>query len=107
MDIMSVIEINKNNFEELVLKAEQPVLVDFWAPWCGYCRRIGPMLDQVAQQFEGRLVVGKINIDDEPQLADQYGVEVIPTLFLFRGGSAGEPIVNPGSKAQLIDWMGL
>ncbi|MBM6927184.1 thioredoxin [Pseudoflavonifractor phocaeensis] len=104
---MSVIEINKNNFEELVLKAEQPVLVDFWAPWCGYCRRIGPMLDQVAQQFEGRLVVGKINIDDEPQLADQYGVEVIPTLFLFRGGSAGEPIVNPGSKAQLIDWMGL
>ena len=107
MDIMSVIEINKNNVEELVLKAEQPVLVDFWAPWCGYCRRIGPMLDQVAQQFEGRLVVGKINIDDEPQLADQYGVEVIPTLFLFRGGSAGEPIVNPGSKAQLIDWMGL
>ena len=107
MDIMSVIEINKNNFEELVLKAEQPVLVDFWAPWCGYCRRIGPMLDQVAQQFEGRLVVGKINIDDEPQLADQYGVEVIPTLFLFRGGSAGEPIINPGSKAQLIDWMGL
>ena len=104
---MSVIEINKNNFEELVLKAEQPVLVDFWAPWCGYCRRIGPMLDQVAQQFEGRLVVGKINIDDEPQLADQYGVEVIPTLFLFRNGSAGEPIINPGSKAQLIDWMGL
>ncbi len=104
---MSVIDINKSNFEELVLKAELPVLVDFWAPWCGYCRRIGPMLEQVAQQFEGKLVVGKLNIDDEPQLADQYGVEVIPTLFLFRNGSAGEPIINPGSKAQLIDWMGL
>ena len=104
---MSVIDINKSNFEELVLKAELPVLVDFWAPWCGYCHRIGPMLEQVAQQFEGKLVVGKLNIDDEPQLADQYGVEVIPTLFLFRNGSAGEPIINPGSKAQLIDWMGL
>lgn len=104
---MSVIDINKSNFEELVLKADKPVLVDFWAPWCGYCRRIGPMLEQVAQQLEGQVVVGKINIDDEPQLADRYGVEVIPTLFLFRGGSAGEPIINPGSKAQLLDWMGL
>lgn len=104
---MTPITITKENFEELVLHSEKPVLVDFWAPWCGYCRRIAPVLDQIAQQFDGQVVVGKINIDEEPGLEEQFGVEVIPTLFFFWNGVAGEPIVNPGSKAQIIDWMGL
>lgn len=104
---MSVMDINKENFETMVLQSDKPVLVDFWAPWCGYCRRIGPVLEQLAQQFEDRIVVGKINIDEHPQLAQQYGVEIIPTLYFFQNGSAGEPIINPGSKAQIVEWMGL
>ena len=104
---MTPITITKENFEAEVLRSELPVLVDFWAPWCGYCRRISPVLDQLAQQYDGQLIVGKINIDEQPELEEQFGVEIIPTLYLFRKGAANEPIVNPGSKAQIIEWAGL
>lgn len=104
---MTPITITKENFETEVLRSELPVLIDFWAPWCGYCRRISPVLDQLAQQYDGQLIVGKINIDEQPELEEQFGVEIIPTLFLFRNGVASEPIVNPGSKAQIIEWAGL
>ena len=104
---MQVINVTKDCFEEVVLRADKPVLVDFWAPWCGYCRRIGPVLDQIAQQYGDKLTVCKIDIDQEPQLAEQYGVEIIPTLFLFKNGAKSEPIVNPSSKAQILEWMGL
>lgn len=104
---MTPITITKENFETEVLRSELPVLVDFWAPWCGYCRRISPVLDQLAQQYDCQLIVGKINIDEQPELEEQFGVEIIPTLFLFRNGVASEPIVNPGSKAQIVEWAGL
>ena len=103
---MAAMNINTEQFKQSVT-GDKPLLVDFWAPWCGYCRRIGPAYDQIAAEYSDRLTVAKVNIDEDGQLAKDAGVEVIPTLFLFRGGSAGEPIVNPGSKAQLIDWMGL
>ena len=104
---MNIIDLTKENFDSVVHQSQMPVLVDFWAPWCGYCRRISPVLDQLSQEYDGRLAVCKVNIDQQPELEERFGVEVIPTLYLFRNGQAGEPIVNPGSKAQIVAWAGL
>ena len=96
---MAAMNINFEKFQEL-LKADKPVLVDFWAPWCSYCRRIGPAYDRIAQQLEGVEVV-KINIDEEPALAEAEHIEVIPTLVLYRGGEAIGSIAAPESKAMI------
>ena len=104
---MAVVKLTGANFEQEVMQADQPVLVDFWAPWCVYCRRIGPAVDQIAQQYDGQLVVGKVNIDEQPELEERFQVDTIPTLLLFRDGKAGEPLIAPGSKAQIVDWAGL
>ena len=104
---MSAVNINKSNFLSEVIHSDKPVLMDFWAPWCVYCRRIGPAVDQIAQQYDGQLVVGKVNIDEQPELEERFQVDTIPTLLLFRNGQAGEPLIAPGSKAQIVDWAGL
>ena len=98
---MAIITVTEQNYEELVLKAERPVLVDFWAPWCRYCRRIAPALEKVAEQREGDLVVAKINADEEPELLRKNGVELLPTLKLFRNGESKGQIVAPGTKAEI------
>ena len=97
---MAAMNINNERYQEL-LKADKPLLVDFWAPWCSYCRRIGPAYDRVAQQFEEDLNIVKINIDEEPALAAAEHIEVIPTLVLYRGGQAIGSIVAPESKAMI------
>ena len=97
---MAAMNINNEKYQEL-LHADKPLLVDFWAPWCSYCRRIGPAYDRIAQQFEEEIHVVKINIDDEAALAASEHIEVIPTLVLYRDGQAIGSIVAPESKAMI------
>lgn len=83
---MAVITITKENFAQEVLQSEKPVLLDFWASWCGPCRMLGPVIEDLAGQYEGKAVVGKVNVDDEQELAIRYGVMSIPTVIFFKDG---------------------
>ena len=100
MNIMSVKVLNKDNFEENVLKNEKPVVVDFWAPWCGPCRMLSPVVDQVAEEVEN-VSFGKVNVDDEQELAINYGVMSIPTLIFFKNGNPVKEVVGFHSKSEL------
>lgn len=97
---MSAINMNKAKFEQF-MHEEKTVLVDYWAPWCVYCRRIAPAYEKIAEEYGDQLVIGKVNIDEEPQLAEAEKIEVIPTLVLYRGGKAVDSIVAPDSKAAI------
>ena len=102
---MAVFDITKENFEQKVLASPVPVLEDFWAPWCGYCLRLGPAVAQVAAEEDGRLAVGKLNIDDAPELAARYGISSIPTLILFKNGQACPPVVGPSGKGGIRAYL--
>ena len=97
----TTIEINEANFETEVLQSTQPVLVDFWAEWCGPCKMIAPVLDELAGEYDGRIKIGKVNIDEDQALASQYGVRAIPTLLIFKDGQVAEQIVGMRSKRDL------
>ena len=101
------IEITKENFEEVFLKNQLPVLVDFWATWCGPCKMIGPLLEELSEEMTGKVVIGKVNVDKQPELAMQFQVMSIPTLLLFKNGEIVNKKVGFMPKEKLVEMLGL
>ena len=100
------LEITDSNFEETVLKSDKPVMVDFWAAWCGPCRMVGPIIDELSEEYDGKVIIGKIDIDSNQQYAAQFGVRNIPTVLVFKDGELVDRKVGVSSKndyAEAID----
>ncbi|MEK6614668.1 MAG: thioredoxin [Bacteroidota bacterium] len=95
------IEITDANFDEVVLKSDKPVLVDLWAEWCGPCRMVGPIVEELAKEYEGKAVVGKLNVDNNPNISVKYGIRSIPTLLFFKGGQMVDRQVGAVPKLVL------
>jgi thioredoxin 1 len=101
----AIVHLSDASFEQEVIASELPVLVDFWAPWCGPCKMIAPILDDLAEQFEGKVKVTKLNVDDHKETAAKFNVRGIPTLILFKNGAAHATKVGAVSKPQLVDFI--
>ena len=97
-------ELTKASFDEIIMQ-DKPVLVDFWASWCGPCRMVSPVIDQIAEEYEGKIVVGKVNVDDEGSLATEYAVVSIPTVILFKDGKPVEKMVGAHSADDYADMI--
>ena len=104
---MKTIPLNKDNFEQTLNQSDRPVLVDFWAEWCGPCKMIGPVLDEIAAETGDRATIAKVNIDEEPLLASRFGVRSIPTLVVFRGGTEQDRLVGVAPKKAILEKLKL
>ena len=101
----SLIHVHDVDFEKEVLKSDQPALVDFWAPWCGPCKAIGPVVEELAESYKGRIKMAKMNVDDNPRTSATYGVRSIPTLLLFKGGKVFDTLIGLVSKERLEEFI--
>ena len=99
----ATLTLNQANFDSMVLQSKVPVLVDFWAEWCGPCRMISPLLEQIATDHAGKVLVGKVNVDQEQALASQYGIQSIPAFFIFKNGQVAEQFVGAQHSRQSIE----
>ena len=99
---MATKQVTDDNFENEVLKSEKPVLVDFWAEWCGPCRMIGPVVEELHTEYEGKAIIGKVNVDNNPNVSAQFGVRNIPTILFIKGGEVVDKSVGAVPKAQLV-----
>jgi thioredoxin 1 len=103
---MATVTIDKNNFQADVLQSSEPVVVDFWAEWCGPCKMIAPALEEIARELGGKVKIAKLNIDENPELAAQFGVRSIPTLMIFKDGEVADMKVGAAPKTALSAWIG-
>ena len=101
-----VIHISDSEFDSKVLQGDLPCLVDFWAPWCGPCKAIGPVIDELADEFDGKVQIAKMNVDDNPATPGKFGIRAIPTLILFKNGEVVDQITGAVGKAQLTELIG-
>ncbi|MEM9009767.1 MAG: thioredoxin [Pseudomonadota bacterium] len=103
---MATVNVTEDTFEAEVLKSDVPVVVDFWAEWCGPCKQIGPALEELSDEYAGRVKIAKVNVDDNPNLPAQYGVRGIPALFLIKDGEVASNKTGSAPKSALESWIG-
>ena len=102
---MATVNVTDENFDVEVLKSDKPILVDFWAEWCGPCKQIGPTLEEISEEMANEIIVAKHNIDDEPNTPTKYGVRGIPTMLLFKGGELKSTKVGATTKSNIVSWI--